>query len=395
MWRRTAWSAAGILPPAASVPVLPAARAAAGCRASCAVRSRRTGGFPGAATMQNPDHELGGWSLSFAVPTSGQRLPQGWCGTWTQSGSTATVTSPARIGSLPTDQAVTQEFLGSWSETQPVARLFQLNRVAGGGGPVTSTAAPTPSAAPTASPTATPTPAATPTPPITLPGPPVGSAPALKISSDRVPTSAGAAYRGCGACRSGPELAGIEHRTGIWGGPMNQASVAAMRTWKVRAVRVPVNEECRLGSTSNLVPEYSGAAYQNAVKRYVWLPIANRVTPIVELRGSYSSDTGNSAGCPDVARAASCRCRPRRTRRPSGPPARARSKAMTRRRSTSSPRRIRSEPPAPEASAGNAGVGPAPGSISRRPDSRPWGRKLGRPAQLMSSCSPALPIRTT
>jgi hypothetical protein len=82
---------------------------------------------------------------------------------------------------------------------------------------------------------------------------------------------------------------------------MDQASVTAMRTWKIRTVRVPLNEECWLGTTSNPVPEYSGAAYQNEVKRYVGLLIANGITPIVELHWSYGSYTGNSSGCADVA----------------------------------------------------------------------------------------------
>jgi endoglucanase len=74
-----------------------------------------------------------------------------------------------------------------------------------------------------------------------------------------------------------------------------------MRTWKIRTVRVPLNEECWLGTTSNPVPAYSGAPYQAEVKRYVDLLIQNGITPIVEMHWNYGAYSGNSSGCADVA----------------------------------------------------------------------------------------------
>jgi endoglucanase len=98
--------------------------------------------------------------------------------------------------------------------------------------------------------------------------------------------------------RSGGEFACIQGN-GFWNGPMDQASVTAMRSWKVRTVRVPLNEECWLG-TSDVPAQYGGTAYQNEVKTYVNLLVANGITPIVEMHWNYGTYTGTSSGCSDV-----------------------------------------------------------------------------------------------
>ena len=125
-----------------------------------------------------------------------------------------------------------------------------------------------------------------------------GSAPALHVSGNRLVTSSGATYRLLGVNRSGGEFACIQG-TGIWDGPTDQASVTAIRSWKVRAVRVPLNEECWLG-TSDVPVQYGGATYQQAVKDYVNLLVSNGITPIVEMHWSYGQYTGPSAACSDV-----------------------------------------------------------------------------------------------
>jgi len=125
-----------------------------------------------------------------------------------------------------------------------------------------------------------------------------GSAPALHVSGNRLVTSSGATYRLLGVNRSGGEFACIQG-FGIWDGPMDQASVTALRSWKVRAVRVPLNEECWLG-TSDVPVQYGGATYQQAVKDYVNLLVSNGIAPIVEMHWSYGQYTGPSAACSDV-----------------------------------------------------------------------------------------------
>src|SRR4051794_16043988 len=68
-----------------------------------------------------------------------------------------------------------------------------------------------------------------------------GSAPALHVSGNRLVTATGTTYRLLGVNRSGGEFSCMQGK-GMWDGPMDQASVAAMRSWNVRAVRVPLNE---------------------------------------------------------------------------------------------------------------------------------------------------------
>jgi hypothetical protein len=125
-----------------------------------------------------------------------------------------------------------------------------------------------------------------------------GSAPALHVSGNKILTSAGATYRLLGVNRSGGEFACIQGN-GIWDGPMDQASITAMRTWKIRVVRVPLNEQCWLG-VAPVQSQYGGTAYQNAVKAYVNLLVSNGITPIVEMHWNYGQYTGPSAGCSDV-----------------------------------------------------------------------------------------------
>ncbi|MDQ6773475.1 MAG: cellulase family glycosylhydrolase [Candidatus Dormibacteraeota bacterium] len=74
---------------------------------------------------------------------------------------------------------------------------------------------------------------------------------------------------------------------GIYGGqPIDQASTyAAMRTWAVNAVRVPLNEDCWLGI--NGVPAAdSGAAYQQAIQTEVSLIHAAGMYAILDLHWS-------------------------------------------------------------------------------------------------------------
>jgi endoglucanase len=98
--------------------------------------------------------------------------------------------------------------------------------------------------------------------------------------------------------RSGGEFSCIQGK-GIWDGPMDQASVTAMRSWNVRAVRVPLNEECWLGTGSVPAGGLGGAAYQQAVKDYVNLLIANGINPILEVHWTWGTYTLFSSGCPD------------------------------------------------------------------------------------------------
>src|SRR5437870_10127230 len=101
----------------------------------------------------------------------------------------------------------------------------------------------------------------------------VGSAPAAASSlgiEARGPflvSATGEAMRLIGVNHSGTEYACVQGH-GIFDGPSDAASLAAIAAWHVNTVRVPLNEDCWLGI--NGVPAaYSGAAYQAAVEQYV------------------------------------------------------------------------------------------------------------------------------
>jgi len=297
MRRRTAWLAAGLLAAASIAPIMSTAQAAAGCTVAYTIQNQWTGGFQGGVSVTNLGDALNGWTLTFAFPNANQKVTQGWNATWSQSGADVTAASLSWNAALATNSSVALGFTGAWSGSNPVPTSFQLNGVTCTGSTTTPTPTPT-TPTPTPTPTATATPTVTPT---VTPTAPTGSAPALRVSGNKIVTSAGTPYSLYGVNRSGGEFECIKNRDGIWNGPMDQASVTAMRSWKVRAVRVPVNEECWLGTTSNPVPEYSGVAYQNEVKRYAALLIQNGITPIIDLHWTYGSYTGNSSACADVA----------------------------------------------------------------------------------------------
>jgi hypothetical protein len=56
----------------------------------------------------------------------------------------------------------------------------------------------------------------------------------------------------------------------MFDGPSDAASVRAMASWRVNAVRVPVNEDCWLG-INGVRPQYSGTRYRSAIVNYVRL----------------------------------------------------------------------------------------------------------------------------
>lgn len=55
---------------------------------------------------------------------------------------------------------------------------------------------------------------------------------------------------------------------GLFDAPAIDASITALKSWKVTAVRVPLNESCWLGNT-NVKAQYRGVNYQNAIVGWV------------------------------------------------------------------------------------------------------------------------------
>jgi hypothetical protein len=55
----------------------------------------------------------------------------------------------------------------------------------------------------------------------------------------------------------------------IFQGPVDSTAIAAIKSWHVNAVRVPLNEDCWLGINLPATNQYMGTAYQNAIVAFV------------------------------------------------------------------------------------------------------------------------------
>jgi hypothetical protein len=260
---------------AAWLGVVPQSTAAAtGCTVSYTVQSEWSGGFTANVAITNLGSALNGWSLTYDFANADQKVVQGWSATWSQSGVHVTAASLNWNSTLGANASTTIGYAGSWSGADPVPASFSLNGTVCNGSVVT--------------PTPTPTPTVTPT---------YGTAPALHVSGNHLVTAAGATYRLLGVNRASAEFACVQGK-GMWDSATpDQASVDAMKSWNIHAVRIPLNEECWNGT--NGTP--SGATYQQNVKDYVSLLIANGITPIVEMHWNYGQYTGQGAGCSDTA----------------------------------------------------------------------------------------------
>ncbi|MGH2999327.1 MAG: glycoside hydrolase family 5 protein, partial [Gaiellaceae bacterium] len=103
----------------------------------------------------------------------------------------------------------------------------------------------------------------------------------LVVSGNHLVNGAGKTVRLLGVNRSGLEYACVQG----WGfsdGPVDAASIAAMKTWSINAVRVPLNEDCWLG-INGVKPRYAGPAYRRFVEGYVQRLNAAGLTAILDL----------------------------------------------------------------------------------------------------------------
>ncbi|HKT05979.1 MAG TPA: cellulase family glycosylhydrolase [Rugosimonospora sp.] len=124
-------------------------------------------------------------------------------------------------------------------------------------------------------------------------------APPLRVVGNQLVTFRGTPYRLLGVNRSSGEFACIQGH-GMWDGPADQATIDAMKTWNVHVVRLPLNEECWLGTSDVPAGGTSGAAYRDAVRDYVNLLVRNGMNVILDLHWTYGQYTGLGAGCADV-----------------------------------------------------------------------------------------------
>ncbi len=98
---------------------------------------------------------------------------------------------------------------------------------------------------------------------------PAVGAPVLSVSvqGNTLVDGSGSHIRLLGVNRSGAEYA-CAQGWGIFDGPTDAASIAAMKSWHINTVRVPLNEDCWLGINGVNAP-YGGANYRSAIGSYV------------------------------------------------------------------------------------------------------------------------------
>ena len=262
------------------------ASAAVVCQVGYTVNQWSTG-FTAAVTITNTGTPVTSWTLAYSY-TGNQALTQGWSGNWTQSGENVTVTNASWNGSLATGGSTSLGANFSYSGTNTAPTAFTLNGVACNG----ASGTPSPTPTPTTTPSSTPTPTPTPTPTSTAPS---GPAPQLHVSGNMLVNASGAQVVLHGVNRSGTEYACVQGN-GIFDGPNDQASITAMKTWGVTAVRVPLNEDC-WNALSNVPAADAGANYINAIKAYVSLLNSNGLVAILDLHWTDGVYTGSSSGC--------------------------------------------------------------------------------------------------
>jgi endoglucanase len=125
--------------------------------------------------------------------------------------------------------------------------------------------------------------------------PVAATAPQLHVSGNKLVNTSGTPVVLHGVDRSGTEYTCVQGN-GIFDGPHDQSSIAAMKKWGVNAVRIPLNEAC-WNAEPYVKAAYAGARYRSAIKAYVTLLNANGMVAILDLHWTDGAYTGPSSGC--------------------------------------------------------------------------------------------------
>jgi endoglucanase len=103
----------------------------------------------------------------------------------------------------------------------------------------------------------------------------------VRISGNRFVDAAGKTLRLRGANHSGTEFACIQG-WGQFSGPGDESVFAGMETWKMNAVRIPMNEGCWLG-ISGADSVHGGANYRDAITNWVKLAHKHGLIAVLDL----------------------------------------------------------------------------------------------------------------
>ena len=123
----------------------------------------------------------------------------------------------------------------------------------------------------------------------------------VHVSGNRLVDSAGAPVALNGVNLSGSEYACIQG-WGFFDMPTDAAAVTALRSWHVKSVRVPLNEDCWLG-INGAPAAYSGSNYRSAIAGFVSRLNSQGIYAVLELHWS-APGTAKATGqrpMPDAA----------------------------------------------------------------------------------------------
>ncbi|GGP86720.1 glycoside hydrolase family 48 protein [Saccharothrix coeruleofusca] len=114
-------TAAGMMPV-----IAPTAYAAVTCTVNYQVTREWNNGFGASVAIRNQGDAVSNWRLTWTFP-DGQRVQQGWNGTFSQDGAAVTVAAPTWSPNLPSDGQVTLGFNGTKGATNTPPTDFAIN----------------------------------------------------------------------------------------------------------------------------------------------------------------------------------------------------------------------------------------------------------------------------
>jgi len=106
----------------------------------------------------------------------------------------------------------------------------------------------------------------------------------LHVDGGRIVDDAGNTVRLLGVNRAGSEYA-CAQGWGVFDGPSDAASIAAIAAWHATVVRIPLNEDCWLG-VNGVPAAFSGDAYRRAIASYVALIAQAGLVSVLDLHWS-------------------------------------------------------------------------------------------------------------